>query len=47
MYYEMVKWLKRTDPRRLVHCEDASRASDNPDEKLREPSYYYRADMYS
>lgn len=46
-HYEMIKWLKRTDPRRLVHCEDASRASDNVDEKLREPSYYDRADMYS
>lgn len=46
-HYEMIKWVKKTDPRRLVHCEDASRASDTSNESLREPSYYYRADMYS
>ena len=46
-HYEMIKWLRKTDPRRLVHCENASRASDVAIEMFREPSYYDRADMYS
>lgn len=46
-HYEMIKWLRATDPRRLVHCENASRASDVAIEMFREPSYYDRADMYS
>lgn len=25
--YDSIKWLKATDPRRLIHCEDASRLS--------------------
>lgn len=42
---KMVKWLKEKDNRRLVHCEDASRASDN--QNYCEPSYYSHPDMYS
>mgnify|MGYP002508478638 CR=1 FL=1 len=26
--YEMLKWLKKEDPNRLLHSEDASRMSD-------------------
>lgn len=46
-HYEMIKWLKATDTRRLIHCEDASRASETKEEGLREPSYYNRPDMHS
>ncbi len=37
----MIKYLKKTDLKRLVHCEDASRASS------RYPEYYARADVFS
>ena len=40
-HYKMIKYLKKEDPKRLVHCEDASRASDQY------PEFYNRADMYS
>ena len=40
-HYEMIKWLRKTDSRRLIHCEDASRISEE------EPSFYKRPDMYS
>lgn len=46
-HYEMIKWLRKTDTRRLIHCEDASRASENPAEDKREESYYQRPDMHS
>jgi len=46
-HYEMIKWLKRTDSRRLVHCEDASRASEAKSERLSAPSYYHRVDIHS
>lgn len=42
---KMVEWLKAKDNRRLVHCEDASRTSDNQGHC--EPSYYSHPDMYS
>lgn len=43
--FEMIKWLRRKDKRRLIHCEDASRTglgwgSQNPE-------CYGRADLYS
>ena len=44
--YEMIKWLNKTDAKRLVHCEDASRQGYgwwNP--KVAE--FYDRPDMYS
>ena len=40
-HYSMIKYIKKTDPKRLVHCEDASRAS------LRYPEFYDRPDMHS
>ena len=40
-HYSMIKYLKKTDPKRLVHCEDASRGS------MRYPEFYERPDMYS
>ena len=40
-HIKMVEYLRKTDPKRLVHCEDASRASEN------HPEYYHNADMYS
>ncbi len=46
-HYEMLKWLRKTDTRRLLHCEDASRASEHPNPKFREPSYYDRVDIHS
>lgn len=45
--YEMIKWLRKTDTKRLVHCEDASRTSVAADERFREPSYYDRPDIHS
>lgn len=49
-HYEMIKWLNKTDTRRLVHCEDASRSSmtsktAHPEEYA--PQNYDRPDMYS
>lgn len=40
-HYSMIKYLKKTDPKRLVHCEDASKASE------RYPEFNDRPDMYS
>ena len=40
-HYEMVKYLRKTDKGRLVHVEDASRASE------RYPEFYNRSDLYS
>jgi beta-galactosidase len=40
-HYSMIKYLKATDDRRLVHCEDASRAS------AFYPEFYDRPDLYS
>ncbi len=37
----MIQYLRETDSKRLVHCEDASRASE------RYPEYYEDADFYS
>lgn len=45
--YEMVKWLRKTDRRRLVHCEDASRASTAYNPAHRVPEYYNHSDLYS
>lgn len=45
--YEMIKWLRETDQRRLIHCEDASRTSVAADEQLRDASYYDRPDIHS
>lgn len=46
-HYEMVRFLRKTDPRRLAHCEDASRASRsyNPDHRVSE--YYHHSDLHS
>ncbi len=46
-HYEMIRWLRKTDPRRLIHCEDASRAVEAKNEKMREPAFYDRPDMHS
>ena len=46
-HYEMIKWLRKTDSRRLIHCEDASRAVDVKNEELCEPAFYDRPDMHS
>ena len=43
--YEMIKWLRQKDNRRLIHCEDASRTA-YMDGGERSP-YYYRPDIYS
>lgn len=40
-HYEMIKYLKKVDKRRLVHCEDASRSSEN------HPEFRDRPDMFS
>ncbi|MBR5518651.1 MAG: glycoside hydrolase family 2 [Clostridia bacterium] len=40
-HYSMIKYLKKTDPKRLVHCEDASHAS------VTYPEFYNRPDMHS
>lgn len=46
-HYEMIKWLQKTDSRRLIHCEDASRTSEHLDPVFWDPSYYNRADLHS
>lgn len=40
-HYEMIKYLRCVDKKRLIHCEDASRNSD------KYPEFYNRTDMYS
>jgi len=40
-HYEMIKYLRKTDTTRLIHCEDASRLSET------EPGYETRADIFS
>ncbi len=40
-HYSMIKYLRATDSRRLVHCEDASRSSEFY------PQFYDRPDLYS
>ena len=46
-HYEMIKWLRKTDSRRLIHCEDASRMSETAGEKANDPTLYDRPDMHS
>ena len=46
-HYEMIKWLRETDSRRLIHCEDASRMSETADDRFRNEAVYDRADMHS
>jgi len=46
-HFAMIDWLKKTDSRRLVHCEDASRAVDVKNEKLCAPEYYDHPDIHS
>ncbi|MBR2916382.1 MAG: glycoside hydrolase family 2 [Clostridia bacterium] len=40
-HYSMIKYLKKVDPKRLVHCEDATKVPDT------HPEFYNRPDMYS
>ena len=40
-HYEMIKYIREVDKKRLVHCEDASRTS------AEYPELYRRPDMYS
>ena len=47
-HYEMIKWLRKEDTKRLIHCEDASRMSEfaeNYDNKTLK--YAERVDMHS
>lgn len=46
-HYEMFKWIRSHDKKRLVHAEDCSRIVDHPNEELRMPEYYSREDMHS
>lgn len=43
--YEMIKWLRTKDTKRLIHCEDASRIGLGWGPQ--DPSYYSRPDLYS
>ena len=43
--YEMIKWLRSTDTRRLIHCEDASRTAYGWGQQ--DTSYYNRPDIHS
>ena len=45
-HYDMILWLREKDKRRLIHCEDASRASEG-DGKHNDASFYDRPDMHS
>ena len=42
---EMIRWLRKTDPRRLIHCEDASRTADGYGDQ--NPDYYFWPDLFS
>jgi len=45
---EMVEWLRKTDSRRLIHSEDASRLSGSKDfSEERKAELFNRTDMYS
>lgn len=41
----MIEWLRETDSRRLIHCEDASRAAVSSTHPA--PEYYTRPDLHS
>lgn len=43
--YEMIKWLRKTDDRRIIHCEDASRTAYGWGQQ--DTSYYNRPDIHS
>lgn len=43
--YEMIKWLRKTDTRRIIHCEDASRTAYGWGQQ--DTSYYNRPDIHS
>ncbi|MBQ7573126.1 MAG: glycoside hydrolase family 2 [Clostridia bacterium] len=43
--YEMIKWLRNNDDRRLIHCEDASRTAYGWGQQ--DTSYYTRPDIHS
>ena len=43
--YEMIKWLRATDKRRIIHCEDASRTAYGWGQQ--DTSYYDRPDIHS
>lgn len=47
--YEMIKWLRSTDTKRLIHCEDASRLSYSwwSGGPKQDPTLYDRPDMHS
>lgn len=42
---EMIRWLRATDDRRFIHCEDASRAAFGYGDQ--NPEYYTWPDLYS
>lgn len=44
-HWEMIQWLRKTDTRRLIHCEDASRAAISDAHPA--PTYYSRPDLHS
>lgn len=46
-HYTMIQWLRKTDRRRLIHCEDASRAVDEWSFVPGVPEFYDRPDMHS
>ncbi len=43
--YEMIKWLRAKDTRRIIHCEDASRTAYGWGQQ--DTSYYNRPDIHS
>lgn len=46
-HYPMIQWLRKTDSRRLIHCEDASRAVDQWSFAPGVPEFYTRPDMHA
>lgn len=42
---EMIRWLRATDSRRLIHCEDASRTAYGYGDQ--NPAYYHWPDLFS
>ena len=45
-HYEMIKYIKSVDKKRLIHCEDASRAIDERYPEMFD-EFYGRVDMHS
>lgn len=47
-HFEMIKWIKKMDNKRLIHCEDATRLWEERDERSQKTAEFAdRADVHS